>query len=186
MTSSDKTTLTLRDMGADDLPLVTAWLHEPHVARWYLAGSTVEREIDELRQCIAGEQPGRVLTILERDRPIGWCQWYLCRDYRDHAAAIGAEPDDIGIDYAIGDPARAGDGLGTELIGVLVATVRAERPAAGLVADPEAANIASRRVLEKNGFKLIHERPVASEPTDAVMAIYRLAPPQTSRVPLAG
>jgi aminoglycoside 6'-N-acetyltransferase len=183
MASDGKTTLTLRDMSEQDLPLVTAWLHEPHVAKWYLAGSTVEREIRELRECIAGQQPGRVLMVLEQDCPIGWCQWYRCSDYRDHAAAIGADPDDVGIDYAIGEPARAGDGLGTELISVLAETVRAEYPAAGLVADPDAANIASRRVLEKNRFELLHERAVASEPTDAVMAIYRLSPSRDSRPP---
>jgi hypothetical protein len=34
--------------------------------------------------------------------------------------------------------------------------------------------MASRRVLEKNGFELVAVRPVATEPTDASMAIYRL------------
>jgi aminoglycoside 6'-N-acetyltransferase len=183
VTLSSKTTLNLRDMAEEDLPLVTGWLHEPHVARWWLAGSTVEREIEELREHIVREQPGRVLMVLEQDRPVGWCQWYLCRDHAAHATAIGAERDDIGIDYAIGDPARTRNGLGTELIAALVATVRLEHPAAGLVADPEAANIASRRVLEKNGFQLLRESPVASEPTDAVMAIYRLAPSCDPRSP---
>jgi hypothetical protein len=44
------------------------------------------------------------------------------------------------------------------------------------LADPEAANLASRRVLEKNGFRLVDKRPLASERTGAVMAIYRLPP----------
>jgi aminoglycoside 6'-N-acetyltransferase len=80
----------------------------------------------------------------------------------------------VGIDYAIGDRGRRGGGFGTELIAELVAEVRRNHPAAAIFADPEAANRASRRVLEKNGFRLLAERPLASEPTDAVMAIYRL------------
>ena len=102
------------------------------------------------------------------------CQWYRCTDYPEHAAAVGAEPDDIGFDYAIGDPARTGQGLGTALIGALVAHIRQRHPRAGLVADPEAANLASRRVLEKNGFVLLRERVVATERTRAPMAVYRL------------
>jgi RimJ/RimL family protein N-acetyltransferase len=163
-------------MGVEDLSSVASWLHEPHVSRWYLAGSTIEQEIRELRDCIAGEQPGRVLTVIERGRPIGWCQSYQCRDYPAHAAAIRADVDDVGIDYAIGDPSRVGRGLGTALIAALVVQVRSEHPAAGLVADPEAANVASRRVLEKNGFELLREGTVETERTGALMAVYRLAP----------
>jgi RimJ/RimL family protein N-acetyltransferase len=44
------------------------------------------------------------------------------------------------------------------------------------MSDPDAGNVASRRVLEKNGFRLVDVRPVASEPTDDPMAIYRLPP----------
>lgn len=163
-------------MRPDDLELVRNWLGMPHVARWYLAGSTLEHELDELRQCIAGEQPTHALVVLEHGRPIGWCQWYLCSDYPDYAADVGAGPGDVGIDYAIGDPARTGKGVGTSLIAALIAHVRQRHPAAGLIADPEATNLASRRVLEKNGFELVREGSVPSEPTTAPMAIYRLGP----------
>jgi RimJ/RimL family protein N-acetyltransferase len=142
-----------------------------------LTGSTVEEEIDDLRRCIAGREPTRALVVLERRRPIGWCQWYLCSHYPDHEAGVGAELGDVGIDYAIGDRTRTGGGVGTALIAALVAHVRQAHPAAGVIADPEATNLASRRVLEKNGFRLLREGPVESEPTDAVMAIYRLGPP---------
>ncbi len=158
-----------------DLDLVGAWLQEPHVARWYLAGSTVEQELDELRGSVAGADATRALVALDRNgQPIGWCQWYRCRDYPDHAADVKAGPDDFGIDYAIGDPARTGRGLGIELVAALVRHVRREHPAAGLVAVPEAANAASRSVLEKNGFRLIAEGRLVSERSGARMAIYRL------------
>jgi aminoglycoside 6'-N-acetyltransferase len=168
--------LTLRSMRAEDLELVTVWLGRPHVARWYLAGSTLERELDELRQSVVGEQPTHALVVLEGGRPIGWCQWYLCSDYPDHADGVGAEPGDVGLDFAIGDPARTGKGVGTRLIAALIAHVRQRQPPRGLIADPEAANVASRRVLEKNGFRLVREGAVESERTAATMAVYRLGP----------
>jgi aminoglycoside 6'-N-acetyltransferase len=168
--------LTLRRMGAADLRMVKAWLRDPDVARWYLAATTIENELDDLRLCIGGEEQTEALIAAGPRGPIGWCQWYLCDYYPDHAAGVGAAPGDAGIDYAIGDPASRGRGVGTELIATLVTYVRQRHPHAGVIADPEASNLASRRVLEKNGFLLLAERPVASEPTPAPMAIYRLPP----------
>ncbi|HUA94892.1 MAG TPA: GNAT family N-acetyltransferase [Acidimicrobiales bacterium] len=168
--------LALRPMQPADLVLVERWLGEPHVARWYLVGSTVARELDDLRRCVAGTEPTHALVVVEAGRPIGWCQWYRCDDYPDHAVAVGAEPGDIGIDYAVGEPDRVGRGVGTALVRALVDRMTAEVPGAGMVADPDAANLGSRRVLEKAGFRLVREGPVASEPTDDVMAVYRRPP----------
>jgi aminoglycoside 6'-N-acetyltransferase len=165
----------LRTMATTDLELVAAWLGEPHVARWYLVGSTVQRELEDLRLCIAGVEPTEPLMVVDRGRPIGWCQWYLCDSYPEHAAAVGALPGEVGIDYAIGDPNCIGVGLGTVLVSALVAHARSHHPRAGVITDPEAANVASRRVLEKNGFHLVEVRPVMSEPTTDPMAIYRLS-----------
>jgi RimJ/RimL family protein N-acetyltransferase len=171
-----RTMLTLEPMRTTDLNLLAAWLETPEVGRWWLAGSTIENEINELRQCILGAMPTTALLVVERDKPIGWCEWYLCEDYPEHAREVGAEPGDAGIDYAIGDPTRRGTGVGTRLIATLVSRIRQRHPRAGMIADPEASNAASRRVLEKNGFLLLDERPLASEPTTAPMAIYRLPP----------
>jgi len=164
-------------MQTTDLALVEVWLREPRVARWYLAGSTMERELEELRAAMSGDEPTHALIVLRGGTPIGWCQWYLCADHPDHADAIGAQPGDIGLDYALGEPASIGHGTGTAMIAALVAHIRQRHPAAGLMADPEASNVASRRVLEKNGFELLREGPVRSELVDATMAVYRLAPP---------
>jgi aminoglycoside 6'-N-acetyltransferase len=169
--------LTLRPLTADDLPLVTRWLREPHVARWYLAGSSAAQEADDLRRSVAGNQGVRALMVLRDDEPIGWCQWYFCGDDPDWAQEMGAGPGDVGVDYAIGDPGSVGRGLGTALVDALVVRVRAEHPHVALVSDPDARNVASRRVLEKNGFRLVEVKALASEPTDDPMAIYRLEAP---------
>lgn len=167
--------LAVRPMTAGDLPVVEAWLGLPHVARWWTPDTTARQETTAYRRRISDPDPATVmLTVTLGGAPIGWCQWYRWADYRAEAAAIGARDGEIGIDYAIGDPARIGHG--TVMMAVLVAEIRHVQPGAGILTAPEAANIASRRVLEKNGFHLAAVRPIAAEPHDRPMAIYRLPP----------
>lgn len=166
----------LRPMTGCDLPMVEGWLRLPHVARWWLTDTTAEAEIAEYQERIDEAQPvTTMLMVTEAGRSIGWCQWYCWADYAAEAVAMQARDGEVGIDYAIGDPAFIGHGSGTALIGALVAEVRRHRPGAGVLADPDATNAASRRVLEKNGFGLVEIRSVITEPQDAPMAIYRLA-----------
>jgi aminoglycoside 6'-N-acetyltransferase len=146
------------------------------VARWFLAGSSVEVELADLQRAVEGEEPTEVLLASRDGRPLGWCQWYRCSDYPDHAAGVGAERGDVGIDYAIGEAGERGRGVGTALVAALVDHIRRLHPAAGITADPQASNAGSRAVLERNGFVLVDERQAPSEPTRDIMAIYRLPP----------
>jgi aminoglycoside 6'-N-acetyltransferase len=167
----------LRPMQPADLPLVQRWLQQPHVARWWPQDETAQEELEQYRQRLSGEVDDgtHLLIVVERGRAaIGWCQWYLWEDTPDEAREVGALPGECGFDYAIGDPAAVGRGLGTEMNAVLVAEIRKHHPGCGLIVEPDAANIASRRVLERNGFALVDVRPVAFEPDDRPMAIYRL------------
>ena len=175
----------LRPMTVADLSAVAAWLALPHVARWWTPDTTAAVVLDKYRSRVSGEGNAAtvMLMVIKDGDSIGWCQWYRWADYPAEAAAMEAIDGEVGIDYAIGDPACVGRGAGTELIAALVTHVRRQQPAAGLLADPDAANIASRRVLEKNGFELVAVRPVATEPSDRPMAIYRLPTPH---LPTAG
>lgn len=163
-------------MREDDLPAIDAWLRLPHVARWWTPETTAEAVISEYLLRVRGERDTQtvMLTVTEAGAAIGWSQWYLWADYPAEAAAMEASDREVGIDYAIGDPSRIGRGLGSQLIAALVIEVRRCIPGAGLLVGPEAGNWASRRVLEKNGFELVAVRPVATEPSDRPMAIYRL------------
>jgi aminoglycoside 6'-N-acetyltransferase len=168
----------LRPMTAADLPLVAGWLREPHVARWWLSDQTAEHQLQEYADRVAGrgDTGTTVLIVVQRGHgPVGWCQWYRWADAPHEARELGTLPGECGIDYAIGDPAAIGRGLGTELIAALADEVREHHPGGGIVVEPEAANTASRCVLERNGFELVDVRPLAFEPNDRPMAIYRLA-----------
>jgi aminoglycoside 6'-N-acetyltransferase len=168
--------LSLRPMTEADLPVVEAWLGQPHVARWWTPDTTAEAEVARYRERVRhGSEPATHMLMVTLDSmPVGWCQWYRWADYPADAEAMDARDGEIGIDYAIGDPAHVGRGVGTTLIGALATEIRRCHPGAGILTGPAAANTASRRVLEKNGFRLVAVRPVATEPTDAPMAIYRL------------
>ncbi len=115
-----------------------------------------------------------MLIVTWEGNPIGWCQWYRWADYPAEAAAMDARDGEIGIDYAIGDPAWIGRGAGTQMVAALVAEGRRLHPGVGILTAPAAANTASRRVLEKNGFELVAIRPIVTEPSDTPMAVYRL------------
>jgi aminoglycoside 6'-N-acetyltransferase len=168
----------LRTMTEADLPLLRRWMRQPHVARWWPQDQGAEEELEQYRQLLAGEvdDATQLLMVVEPGRAaVGWCQWYRWDDEPDEARDIGALPGECGFDYAIGDPAAIGRGLGTEMNAVLVAEIRKHHPGCGTIVAPEAANAVSRRVLERNGFALVDVRPLAFEPHDRPMAIYRLA-----------
>jgi aminoglycoside 6'-N-acetyltransferase len=170
--------LSLRPMTEEDLPVVDAWLRLPHVARWWTADTTAEAEIAKYRDRVRqdGSAATQMLMVTLDSAPVGWCQWYRWADYPAHGEAVGARGGEIGIDYAIGDPAQVGRGVGTEMIAVLVAEIRRDYPGAGILADPDAANSASRRVLEKNGFRLAAIPPASTGVSDAASLTYRLSP----------
>ena len=161
-----------------DLPAVRAWLLLPHVARWWTPDTTAEAEVAKYRERVRKDTKSatHMLMITLDGTPVGWCQWYRWADYSAEAEAIGARDGEIGIDYAIGDPAQVGRGVGTMLIAALTTEVRRHHPGSGILTGPDAANAASRRVLEKNGFRLVAVRPVATEASDAPIAICRLSP----------
>jgi aminoglycoside 6'-N-acetyltransferase len=167
----------LRAMTESDLPLMACWLREPHVARWWLREETAAEQVECYRQRLTGEldDSTQLLIVLERGAAaVGWCEWYRWDDTPDEARELGTRPGEVGLDYALGDPGATGRGLGTEMIAALVREIRSHRPGCGIVVEPEAANAASRAVLERNGFALLEVRPLAFEPNDRPMAIYRL------------
>ena len=159
-----------------DLATIAGWLAEPHVARWWTPDTTAEAQISTYRERINGHGATTMLIASDQGRPVGWGQWYRWADHPAAAHAMQASDDEAGIDYAIGEPTAVGHGLGTELVAALVHEVRRCTGPVGLLVAPDTTNTASRRVLEKNAFELVAVRPVATEPSQTPMAIYRLSP----------
>lgn len=166
----------VRPMAASDLDMVDDWLQQPHVARWW--GNPTDELTRVRRRILEGADAGtRMLIVSADDRPVGLAQWYRWDDYPDEARAIGARRREVGMDYALGDPAAIGRGLGHRMIAALVRHIRCEQAGAGFLVGPDAANWPSRSVLTGNGFALVAVRPVATEPKNDPIAIYRLDSP---------
>jgi aminoglycoside 6'-N-acetyltransferase len=169
--------LRLRPLTVADLPLMCRWIGAPHVHRWWHDSSEPAAVSAEYLPCIEGSEPSHPLIAELPTGPVAFVQWYRWTDYPDYAGKVGAAPDELGFDYLIGEPELCGRGLGTRLIGALMDHILArERTVGGFVVDPEQANTASRRVLEKNGFQLVAIAQLA-DPQDrqtGPTAIYRL------------
>lgn len=147
--------LRFRPLGFDDLSLLHGWLHQPHVAAWWNEPLDLRGVRAKYGPRITGEEPTRVFVI-ERERPIGWIQWYRWSDYPVHAAHLGADPRDAGIDVAIGDPAAIGFGLGTRAIATFVdQEVFSHSDVAACLTDPDERNTRSIRAFERAGFAVV-------------------------------
>lgn len=172
--------VTLRPMRLEDLTTVGTWLRAPHVARWWTPESTAERELEKLQANLknCAKSATNLYMVSIGGRPAGWCQWYRWDDYPAEAEAVDARDGEVGADYAIGVADLLGRAFGTAMIAALVKEIRRHHPGVGMVIAPEAANIASRKVLEKNGFGLESIRALATELHHRPMAIYRLPPPE--------
>jgi RimJ/RimL family protein N-acetyltransferase len=87
-------------------------------------------------------------------RSVGFVQDYRIGDHPEYAVLTG-RPDAVGLDYAIGEPAWVGRGIGTRMLWVYLRdVVRPHYPdVSACFAAPDHRNAASLRVLDKLGFR---------------------------------
>lgn len=108
------------------------------------------------------EQTGFLAVLVETGQVIGDAGW-----------KGGPDPDGVAeIGYGIAAPSR-GQGLGTELVGLLTAWVHAQPGVTQVVAEVLPGNLPSLRALERNGFTVM-EPPTVT--TSTVRLIYRPQP----------
>jgi len=165
--------VTLRAMTRGDLPDVVRWRRSEHVRRWWAADGEPTVEAVEARYGprIDGVRPTRMWVVEVNGRSVGFVQDYRIGDYPDYAV-LGPDPEAIGLDYLIGDPAWVGRGLGVSMLWAWMQQAR--RRYAGTTsyfAAPDHRNRASLRVLEKAGFTpgLWFDEPQADGTVDTVV-----------------
>lgn len=145
----------LRAMTRGDLPAVAGWRAQPHVHRWWYTDgdSTLASVTEAYGRHIDGMTPTRMWVVEVNGRSVGFVQDYRVGDYPDFAL-LAPDPDAIGLDYAIGDPAWVGRGLGQRVLWAWMLRARRRFPdATAYFAAPDHRNAASLRVLDKAGFE---------------------------------
>ncbi len=146
--------IVLRAMTHGDLPILARWLRAEHVRRWW--GN--DRETDDERVAatygprVDGTTPTRMWVVDVNGHSIGFVQDYRIRDHPSFAL-LTPDPDAIGLDYVIGEPAWVGRGLGARILWTWMLRARQRFPDAwAYFAAPDHANAALLRILEKAGF----------------------------------
>ena len=145
-----------RPMLRADLHDVVRWTSAEHVARWWDAAEAADLAAAERHYgpALDGADPTRLWVVEVNGRSVGFVQDYLIGDHPEYAV-VTARPDDVGFDYAIGEPAWAGRGIGTRMLWQFLCGVVAPAypRARHYFAAPDHRNVVSLRVLDKLGFE---------------------------------
>jgi len=138
------------------MPLLSAWLDEPHVRRWW---PDKAQTLADIADDIGARSPEEFI-ILADATPIGFIRrWQLgafnCEPWLSDAPWIAEFPGEtVGIDLFIGAKDAVGRGLGPQVLSTFVAKLRAEGNGhAAIIIDPEAANTPAVRAYHKAGFR---------------------------------
>ncbi|MCW2786833.1 MAG: family N-acetyltransferase [Marmoricola sp.] len=162
----------VRPMTLGDFPDVSRWVNEPHVAKWWDEHRTPDQVAAYYGPALRGEDPTRLWIWEVNGRSIGFSQDYRISDHPDWAL-LCAHPEAIGFDYAIGEPAFVGRGIGTSLLWVFLRDIvwPAYPGAREFFAAPDHRNAGSLRLLEKLGLKqgVWFDEPAAGDDVDTVI-----------------
>lgn len=139
----------LRDLTADDRPLVERWLRADHVRlRW----GEPEENLRLLSEAPAG---GRWRAVIEADgRPVGLVLWqHPSREELDVAGLLDVATSAIDIDIMIGEPSAVGHGVGTQAIRLVAEAALRDAAVPFVMACAHVDNLASQRAFMKAGFR---------------------------------
>ncbi|GGB40467.1 hypothetical protein GCM10011492_34100 [Flexivirga endophytica] len=145
--------ITLRPMTHGDLRDVQRWRQAEHVQRWFGPAPSRQEIIDRYAPRIDGSEPTRMSVVEAMGRSVGFIQDYLIKDHPGYAL-LTPDPEAIGGDYLIGEPAWLGRGFGTKLLWIwLTGLPTAYGEGRTVFVSPDHRNGASLRILAKAGFE---------------------------------
>jgi aminoglycoside 6'-N-acetyltransferase len=185
--SNGRQSVVFRPLCRTHVALLRRWLRQPHVARWWNHRTTRAALEADFGPALDGSDPARLDVAIAGARSFGFVQRYRFADnpgYRADVAAVVDVPDTAwSIDYFVGEASMLRQGWGTAMIEAALAAIWRDEPAAPAVIVPiNAANVASRRLLERAGFRAVAEGPLEPDnPVDGREHVfYRIDSPGSS------
>lgn len=139
----------LRDLKREDIILFKKWLCTPHVARWY---RDPEDWIEELEKQDDEFNWIHHYIVEYGEKPVGFCQYYACKDSDEMWEGYTALGGSYSIDYMIGETNYLYMGLGKKIVADLINKISLHSDAKRIVVQPEQENKASCGLLESCGF----------------------------------
>lgn len=139
----------LRDVAADDLPLVERWLHADHVRR---AWGDPDANLRLLR---VAPPEGHWRAVIEADgAAVGLVLWqHPTRQELDAAGLSDIPASVIDIDIMIGERDAVGRGYGAAAIRLVTEVALADPAVPFVMACARLDNLASRRAFASAGFR---------------------------------
>jgi aminoglycoside 6'-N-acetyltransferase len=142
-----------RSVTEADLPMLKAWLAEPHVAEWWDEGP--EASLAEIREAMDSVETEPLIVELD-GRPIAYVQSYdphLEEGHPYQDQPFGA----LGMDISIGPPDLVGKGHGSAIVRQFT-DMLFEEGCPRVVIDPHPDNGRAIRAYEKAGFRAFDMR----------------------------
>ena len=149
--------ISFRPVIENDLPLLSAWIGEPHWQAWW---GEVEEEIGYIKDMLDGRDTTRPFIFQVNGEDTGYIQVWSIADQ----IALGwdcKEPwlnmvpgDSVGVDLSIGSAAHLAKGIGTKALKAFVQKLRDEGYQKILI-DPERTNLRAVQCYRKAGFEEI-------------------------------
>jgi aminoglycoside 6'-N-acetyltransferase len=159
-----------RPLAAGDLARLTGWLNQPHVTRFWQGPRDPAAVRAHYGPRIDGTEAVHCLVVSWRGRDCGMFQHYRCEVDPAWSGRVGASPGDAGIDYLIGERSLIGRGLGPIMLAAFLDQhVLVDPAVTGIRVDIDAANLRSRRALEKLGFNRVPERDFCEDGATSVV-----------------
>ena len=147
----------LRQMEDTDLPLFKQWLYAPHVAKWYHDPLDWIHEVEARDAAFCWIH--HFIVELE-GTPIGFCQYYACKDSDEPWEGYTALGGSYSLDYMIGEAHCLSKGYGKLIVSALTDRIARHADAKRIVVQPEPENKASCNLLLSCGFLLDAETGV--------------------------
>lgn len=152
--------LTIRSLEQADKPLIVNWLSDEQVLQYY-EGRNNPHDEKRVEEKFYSNNENITRCIIEYvNQSIGYIQFYTINEeerkeygYSNFNGVI------FGTDQFIGETEYWGQGIGTELMKLVVRHLITEANAKKIILDPQAWNERAIRCYEKSGYKKIKFLP---------------------------